>query len=32
MKKNENKTKQIKIANIRRNQVPIVVQVQGDNR
>lgn len=29
---NENKTKQIKIANVRRNLVPIVVQVQGDKQ
>lgn len=35
MRKNEKeemKTKQIKIANVGRNLVPIVVQVQGDNR
>lgn len=32
MKIKQNKTKQIKIANVGRNLVPIVVQVQGDNR
>lgn len=32
MKIKQNKTKQIKIANVGRNLVPIVVQVQGDDR